>query len=512
MNVASAGFRFLVPSLALLTSSCLVFKTGPNIRELRGPTVVESPVKAHLPDGSVVVFPEGAEHSGDSLRGEGYHYDLSLDFLATRTSLPLDSVLGVETVEFGTDVASTVLVSTLLTGMTALGVVALGVAIFGSCPTVYASSEPGAPMEAELFSYSIAPLAESRDVDRLGLPGALDTVVLDVRNEALETHFINHLELLEITHEDRETVMPDEAGLPLALSDWAEELHVQDRDGRNLGAIVSRRDSSQFASSAGRLAAATLDDFNDHILLEMSAPAADSVAVALRLRNSLLNTVLLYDVMMAPSGLAAADWLGGSLARLGSMAEMGRWYRSRMGLRVEVWERGRFRPVTRVGDAGPLAWKEMAVRVPVPPGEDRLRVRLSFLTDQWRIDQIRIARTARRPVGRMVPLTEVRDRQGAPLDDALSALHRADGAYVETRPGSVIQAVFETGRPQGPRTFFLVAQGYYTEWIRPQWIRTATRSHPFTPSDTALVEALARWASVKASFESEFFRARIPTR
>src|SRR5678809_654746 len=71
---------------------------------------------------------------------------------------------------------------------------------FGSCPTFYRDSAGTPVLEAEGFSYSIAPLFEARDVDRLrARPGSDGKLALEVRNEAFETHFLNHLELLEAT-------------------------------------------------------------------------------------------------------------------------------------------------------------------------------------------------------------------------------------------------------------------------------------------------------------------------
>ena len=63
-------------------------------------------------------------------------------------------------------------------------------------------------LEAEAFSYSIAPMFESRDVDRLAV-GVDDQgeVRLEVRNEALETHYINHFELIEVGHASHEQVV-----------------------------------------------------------------------------------------------------------------------------------------------------------------------------------------------------------------------------------------------------------------------------------------------------------------
>jgi hypothetical protein len=139
-------------------------------------------------------------------------------------------------------------------------------------------------------------------------------------------------------------------------------------------------------------------------------------------------------------------------------------------------------------------------------------VRVSFLADQWRIDRIRLAGRARRPGYRVVPLASVLDREGSPLPGAQQAAAAPDGRYLETRPGDVVQAVFEVGEALGPRTFLLASQGYYTEWIRPGWIRSSVPPKRFQPTDSVLMMALDRWQKVRPELESAFFAARIPTR
>jgi hypothetical protein len=52
---------------------------------------------------------------------------------------------------------------------------------------------------------------------------------------------------------------------------------------------------------------------------------------------------------------------------------------------------GVFREIERLPDTGPIAWKDVAVLIPVPQHGDSMRVRLSFVTDNWRIDQVAFA-------------------------------------------------------------------------------------------------------------------------
>jgi hypothetical protein len=116
-----------------------------------------------------------------------------------------------------------------------LGVAALAVAIFGSCPTVYADSGGTALLQAEGFSYSIAPIFESRDVDRLRLVQAADgSVRLEIRNEALETHYLNHLELLEVMHGSAETALVDELNRLVVVTDQHSLTRTIDRRGQDV--------------------------------------------------------------------------------------------------------------------------------------------------------------------------------------------------------------------------------------------------------------------------------------
>jgi hypothetical protein len=188
-------------------------------------TTVRSPVKAHLLDGSTVVFREGVTVARNTVRGAGRRYDLTLAQSTTVTEVGLDSVIAMESFRTEVDGVRTVVYSALATAVTLGGTVALvclaDPKCFGSCPTIYADSAGTPVLEAEGFSGSISPLLEARDVDRLrSRADANGFVRLEVWNEALETHFINHVELLEVDHAPGEMVLPDERGRPVAV--WAE--------------------------------------------------------------------------------------------------------------------------------------------------------------------------------------------------------------------------------------------------------------------------------------------------
>lgn len=511
--------------LLLLTAGACVFRSVA-VRDvptagLQAPVAIGTPVKAHLLDGSTVIFRNGATVRPDSVVGAGERWTVAA---APPTSVPgvvLDSVAAMEAFDPKVNVPATLLGSAvgLAVGTVAAG--ALAVAIFGSCPTIYTDSGAVTRLEAESFSYSIAPLYERRDVDPLrARPAANGSLVLEVRNEALETHYINHLEVLAVAHRPGEVVLPGYEDRPTTLGALVAPARARDRAGRDVRTALLADDSLVFATDTLLLARATATDLMDHVELEFELPEAgagagsDTAALVLTLRNSLLNTVLLYDVMLGDVGARAVDWMGRDLQSIGDAVALGRWYGERMGLRVEHWKDGRWVPTAGVGDVGPIAWRRLAVPIVRAPGERAVRLRLSYVADQWRIDRAALATSVRTPEVRRISVARVTDGGSATDQEAVERLRAPDRRYVVTTPGRRFFAHFDVGVPRTGEamTTLVAAQGYYTEWIRGDWIREAKATRAFEPSDEAILDAMHRWQAKRHDMERRFEATRIPVR
>lgn len=506
--------RILLGAVVLLVVACTVY--GVRVEELppHTPVAVRSPVKAHLVDGSTIVFRRGVAVTDERLEGAGVRYGLTLAESTLVDLVPLDSVVGMEVFRDDVDWAPTIALTTLTMAGVAAAAAVAAVAIFGSCPTVYADSSGTAVLQAEAFSYSIARVFEMRDVDGVRVqPGADGTVRLEIRNEALETHYLNHLELLLVDHDPGEVVAPDPHGQPLAIGRLAPPVGAVDAAGRDLRDVLTNADGVVFATDPGTLSGATADDLRDFIEVELTPPeAADSVALVLRVRNSLLATVLLYDVMLGGRGPHALDYVGEDLEELGHAMELGRFARQQLGLQVAVWDGTEFRQVGRIGDTGPIAWKDVAILVPVL-ADGPVRVRLTFAVDNWRVDRV-AAGAWRRPTVRTVPLAAVTTAERGDDDAAWRSLTAPDERYLKTVPSQRFFADFEVGPapPHRERTFLLAWQGYYTEWIRPAWMLRGRDSLPPPTGSQALSVAVARWRTVQDSLERLFYATRIPVR
>lgn len=501
------------------TTSCIQFNQVEvqSIRPQRAPTVVASPVKAHLGDGSTILYPRGVTIEADTVHGNGFRYAAGSSLSVPSTFVVLDSVVGMETYQTTVRQAPTILTSTAVDIVGLAGSVVLFKAIFGSCPTFYSDSSGVPVLEAEGFSYSIAPLFEQRDVDRLrAVPSPDGMLALEVRNEALETHYLNQIGLIEALHATDEYVVPDQGGRPLALRELHAAATARDRSGRDIAPTIANADGVVFHTDSVTLADAKANDLDDYIDLTIPNHGdADSVAIVFRMRNSLLNTVLLYQRILGDPGAQSLDWVGQSLQQITGAIDVGRWYTQRMGMRVSIRDGAEYRAVGRIGDSGPIAFHDVAFLVPVPRGAagDSMHVRLSFLADDWRIDQIRIATRYRRPTTRSILATEVVTRDPSQSGSALRDLRAADEGYVVTSPGQSFTIRFDVGKEPtaGTRTFLLASQGYYNEWVRGSWIKAAS-GMKFKPTDDALLDAIRRWRTQQSTLEREFYSTRVAVR
>ena len=511
--------RKSVPALlaiVALAGACVIQQ--PVIKPLDVKTLtqtIQTPVKAHLKDGSTVIYGYGVARRGDAIITPGVRYLLGSSTAIPANVIPLDSIVGMEMYSRNVNVPGSVALSLVGTAAAVLGTAVAAVAILGSCPTIYADSAGTELLQAETFSYSIAPLLEQRDVDRLRLtPTADGRVVLRVRNEMLETHYINSLELIEVKHSQNEEVMPDQSGLPIAVANARVTASFVDRSGRNVTGMLRNTDDKLFSTVETRLAGVTAQDLEDYIDITVAAPTAnDSVAVVLDMRNSLLNTVLLYDHILGAPGLKSLDYTGKDLENISTAIDMGRWYAANMGMRVSILDGDKYRRITRIADAGPIAFHRSAVLVPVIRANDGMvHVRLSFTADNWRIDQITVASDWHRPASRTIPVSRVAVSNPDQTKSSVAALSQPDESYVITSPGQAFTAEFDVGQGNNAeRTWFLASQGYYSEWVRGDWIKNAT-GKPFTPTNDVLVDAIRGWRAKQKSMETAFYTQRIAAR
>lgn len=242
-------------------------------------------------------------------------------------------------------------------------------------------------------------------------------------------------------------------------------------------------------------------------------PCAVSNRCGMRARNTLLTTALFYVVVLGSHGLNALIWTA-------RMAEDEQYARLFYGLydeyadvTVEVQRDGRFEKVGRIGDIGPIAWKDLAPRIPVTG--KATRVRLSFFPDNICIDYLAFARKtlcgSAFSVTRVAP-SDLRDHRDLPRPELITNVSRQDDTYLHSTPGDSFLFSFDLPRNPAMRTSVLLrTQGYYYEWLRGNWVRTDDTLPPLDIFDIPgiLRDLRGRWLTDYRMMEEEFFRNRV---
>ena len=343
-KLLSCGALFL----ALTAAACGYYRITPKAIEpgqltAQSPTEISTPAKAHLKDGGVVLFPDGFRVDGGLIKGKGEKYDLTRQSRLLVFQLPLNEVAALE--HYEKDLRP--VASTISTGGTvatvAIGVVAaagLFKVLFGSCPTIY-SLEDGRQLEAELFSHSISRRFEGDDVDRLSGVSLRDGGYrLQLANEALETHYINRIALEVLDHPAETNAYPSPEGEVVIFRGDA-PFTAQSRRGEEVTAALAARDGVAYRTDPALTRELARDITDDWVELTVPVPAeaqTKNPVVAFRLRNTLMATVLLYDVMLRAQGVNALEWLGSDTLNPLYAWRVFRWFDRHYGLRVQIWD------------------------------------------------------------------------------------------------------------------------------------------------------------------------------
>jgi hypothetical protein len=92
-------------------------------------------------------------------------------------------------------------------------------------------------------------------------------------------------------------------------------------------------------------------------------------------------------------------------------------------------------------------------------------------------------------------------------------LEAKDRRYLITNPTDCYSLVFKPeSLPAGmERDWFVRTEGYYTEWLRRDWVRTEPAAR-FVPGDSTIMQAAVLWLEKKPDMERLFLETKLPVR
>ncbi len=510
-------FFIMITLVCIILSSCVT--TSIFVKEIDHPEAsVRSfaPTKAHLYDGSLIVFADGFVVKGNLITGQGLRYNLTRLSSHPVNHILIDSIACLEYYESrahpGT-IFGHVLGPVLFTAAVTNDDIAK--AIFGSCPTIYSYDGDNYTLQAECFSYSIASRFESDDLDRIDYGEIINNkYILKVKNEALETHYINRMQLLCVEHPEKYEAFPTDKHAIILFGKEQPLVSGIDKAGRNITELIASRDSLCYKTDpqiAQKLAKKVIKDW---VEVAVDIPdGAEKMYIALRLRNTLFNTVLLYDVMLQANGIQALNWLSNKTNDLMYAWSLHRWYKKHFGMKIQVWNGEEFKTKIRIGDAGPIAWRQVATELSVPKGKTAL-LRFVFLPDNWMIDWIGVSFDSSFDFKvHEIDCSQIQDISGYRTAIPPSLVKDKDEEYLITYPAETYLLTFEINdmQEQRQRSYFLKSRGFYIEWIRHNWLVSSpeTNKIQFKLDDQTLVETAQLWLKKKEHFEKQFFDSKI---
>ena len=517
-----------VPAMALLALSACFMTADPTLlwrEQISSETNISAPTKAHILDTSVILLPGGFTVKNDTVIGSGTrHWSDGVTPTGAKSAvhrIALDSVAAMTYYELNASPQTQSATGLLVLYGGAITVLLIRCLMcpkccFGSCPTVYTRNDGEFELEAELFSYNISKYTQDEDLDRLTPPSKHGMYQVRLANEALETHYIDRLALTTVVHPPGTQIFPTSLGGFVATGDPRPVTGAISSAGEDVSALVAERDEQVYRTDPTTTQKAVVGS-RDYLYLELEPVyPADEIKLILRLKNTLLSTILFYDIVLASQGIEALEWTERMNTDPVYAALLDRVYKSYSGVRVQVLVDGTWKERASIGDIGPIAWKDLAVEVPVDGGGDeKLRLRLAFFPDNIMVDYVGWEAGDQTDAPMLVkevgPAT-IRDAQGRDRAQVGGLIREVDGEYLVTEPGEVFDLSYEIPQTDGQETaVFIASQGYYIEWLRGDWLKPRQSGYRFSLFNTeeTIAQMTKSWAENRDLIEQTFLETRI---
>lgn len=524
-NMRTANSLIII-FILLLTASCSGSKilrsnyaTANELLYTEAANDQEDFLKAHTVDGELYIFNRGwqIDTINGLLKGKADHYNYNRKKIGSKeTALPLDRIAIYETNKTPKDLhTERVSALAVIAGLNAaLGVFCISnpKSCFGSCPTFYL--DPYADVryaDAEGFSNAIAPSLEYTDIDALPAVQKGGTCfTLTMKNEALETHCVNSLQLFALpAPDDMEVYHTTSDGFVVAhpakgpISAITELADISD--------LLTERDREEYFREADSIDLAEKEE----ILLQFSVDDPDAAyGLVVTFRQSLMTTYLIYsafDYMGPYAGEMLSniqqDAAMRDLVMEGLMQELGN---------IEVFvqdNNGKWLPAGSFHETGPIAFNTQLLRLDdLPPNLETVAVKLQLTKGMWRIDQAGLAKLGAEIEA--IPLSPSEMTRNG--QDYLEGVERMkdSSAYIVSLPGDVFTIGFDLPDAEKEYALFLSARGYYLEWMREEWLASSDlkRLRKMLKRPSAyLKEEASQYKIYEDEMESLFWNSRIPT-
>lgn len=334
----------------------------------------------------------------------------------------------------------------------------------GSCPFIYAFDGREFKLEGEAFGTSVSKSLEARTLTLLpSLTSANDKLVIRVSNERPETHILNNVQLFAGDSRQDSSVVLDIDNTLWPVVHAFPPRTARDHSGRDALHALAKSDGYYWKSDLARTT--PFSGFRDRIAAEFDIPAGGSEATLI---IRAINTNLINEVYRA-----VGEILGDATLQFYRALEeepelqntVREWIRE-SSLRIEIERRGTWEEIGTILPEATMVSFSRAIRLTdLQNIEGPLRVRLSTMTDVWRIDALSVDFSPVQPIPiHPLALKSVTSTDGMSWKDAIAS---ADSSYALIFPPHHLDLTFDPGmtsQMQNP-VYVFAAQGYLYEWF-----------------------------------------------
>ncbi|MBD3425280.1 MAG: hypothetical protein GF417_12660 [Candidatus Latescibacteria bacterium] len=463
-------------------------------------------LKVHMKSGEIYVLGEWwAEPDGESVCGAGVHLSAARDTLKEgEFHIGIGQVAVFETNSLKT--SSSVKAIAVFTGITAAVTTACIInpkACFGSCPTFYIQGMDRLRPRAEGFSASIAPSLEASDIDDLdfsALPG--EDFGIEMRNEALETHVVRHVDLLAVPRNRASRALADAEGIFWEAEYLQAPVSARGSEGDCLELLAYRDSRERFSKADSSYLGS-----KEIIELEFRDLPEENAALMISCRQTLLSTYLLYQAY-AYMGSEAGAWFA-RIARGEINQSEDSIHELLGGIQILIEDsKGGWKTAGRISEYGPLAVDTHLIHLD-EFGSRSQKVRLKMTRGNWRIDRVALASLSKRiePV-RIHPHLVIR---GKNPDRNSRELLLDSQRVLTTLPGNTYYLRYKIPSEEVVYDLFVESRGYYLEWIRKEWVEEENPQYlaqMFLSPERALRRLAPQYKKVEDKMEYHFWRSR----
>lgn len=472
-----SNLKYLINLLVVISiiSSCGPSKLTRYVYDVNPPVHIPGSakvLKTHMANGDLYVLSNwNFDNTNSIMYGKGSHYNAQREKLNSNTkySVPLENIALFESNFIDADGGQTgqivsLSVVSILNAIITIPCISNPKACFGSCPTYYAFNGQEMSLQGEGFSSSMAKVYEKKDIDMLyDVENYSDTLMIEIRNEALETHMIRYCDLIVVPRFETERIFVTSDGDFYSSARTVVPEKCIANEGDILKKITDYDEVERFsASDSTNLVKKEFIDItfpNDH----------KKYGLVITSRQTLMTTFLFYQTMA---------YFGSSLPYWSAKLEKGNKFLKNRGMTmyrqlggIEVYiknDQNQWIKINEIDEMGPIASDFHLTELPDVQDEN-INIRLKLTQGLWRIDYITLAELDEKvdPI-QIQPNQLIKERSYDPKH--LEILNDTS-QYLVTFPGEKYKAFYSLPDDNRLFEYFIESKGYYLEWMREEWVK-----------------------------------------